>query len=656
MVVSGQSVEGVLGDVSAVGAGSSTDVQRTTDADGFREHIKDKDISELLRLYKNPPSLLGNSSGDEAKSILKDEIIDRLDGFSEERLREIRTVAVDEPGEEDWLVHEIDQRLQLQGSGSTDEINETQEEQGEGEGEEDAEEGPISIALSSGYSLGDFIDIRDRSITGPPEEWPTWFAGTHEDQLFLPGPTIINNLRELTVQLGQISALFGGARVNVRAGDSGLNQGGLRFTTNDRGSAHSTKPHNRGLAADINVDGVDTITTAQTLLEAMDSGRLTPGGLEARPAYVHYDTRGEATRINHRSQRGSFLTRWNEIWTAHRQRQREADSTPTPSGPTGSIRRTGAAVMNSTARREDNGIQPAQHEPPSPDSSPTEERQEPVERTEDTSGNMDNGGPGLQEEQSTKQTEQPTITSETLLQAPGGTPSTRRVIGVGENVEFTSTISGDWTASAGDPTQSSTKSTRFLWIAPSAPGSCTVTLAANGQSANVVMSVIAPSGLVGTKFRDLPIPAGSQGAGMEIDLTITPLTVSFGFVEMKELAGPATNVTGYFEQFPEADLNHNPNPDNIQPDFHAFDENNSGLRDRAADMGEPSPWSAGTFDWLIPNVYRVQGEGSAGTFFYTSTQSIVMEGPPQAGQTTVTKLGATAGPRSPSGDTPSSTP
>ena len=123
-----------------------------------------------------------------------------------------------------------------------------------------------------------------------------------------------------------------------------------------------------------------------------------------------------------------------------------------------------------------------------------------------------------------------------------------------------------------------------------------------------------------TLNRHDPIPAGTDGACMILDVVVNPRHVNFGRTQWLEVPGPATNVTGYFNRFSAATIFHNPNPN-----YLPFNDNNSGLQDHAACHAVPAPFSFGTFDWLIPNRYKIDGEAdSRGRFFTNTLQAFTM--------------------------------
>src|SRR5438067_1453904 len=65
-------------------------------------------------------------------------------------------------------------------------------------------------------------------------------------------------------------------------------------------------------------------------------------------------------------------------------------------------------------------------------------------------------------------------------------------------------------------------------------------------TANITMTVVAPASLNISKLTEIGYPTGTMGAGMTLNFTMLPLTVSFGNTELLEVPGPATAKWGYF--------------------------------------------------------------------------------------------------------------
>lgn len=226
----------------------------------------------------------------------------------------------------------------------------------------------------------------------------------------------------------------------------------------------------------------------------------------------------------------------------------------------------------------------------------------------------------------------PAVTSETLVSAPDGTPDTRTTVGVGERVRFTANTSGTWTVSDGHIIGLNTGS-NIVWEAPPVAANPTISVTTPGGTRVVPMTVIAPNALSMTVNRNDAIPAGTAGACMITDVVVNPLHVNFGRTQWLEVPGPATNVSGYFTQFAAATIFHNPNPD-----YLPFNDNNAGLQDHASWHAVPAPFSFGTFEWVIPNRYKIDSESDAQGRIFTNTVQAFFMFP--GGTMMITKAGA----------------
>ncbi len=232
----------------------------------------------------------------------------------------------------------------------------------------------------------------------------------------------------------------------------------------------------------------------------------------------------------------------------------------------------------------------------------------------------------------TPATEAPTITSSTISIAPDGTADERTLVGVGEFVRFTGNTEGIWTTTAGRIVGLNSGQ-NMVWEAPPVPMLSVITLTNQAGSTSMIMSTTAPDSISLERSAILPIPAGTLGAAMEADITVHPLNVNFGRTLWFEEPGPATNVSGYFNQFSAADLHHDPNPN-----YLPFDDMNTGLNDEAAWRGGNPPYSRGYHEWVIPNKYKIDGESDAqGRVFTNVTQSFFVT---PGGSFIVAKAGA----------------
>lgn len=213
----------------------------------------------------------------------------------------------------------------------------------------------------------------------------------------------------------------------------------------------------------------------------------------------------------------------------------------------------------------------------------------------------------------------PTITSETIKPAPDGGPDTRTTVGVGERVRFTANTAGTWTASEGHFIGRN-NGANIVWEAPATASSPTITLTTTGGARVLPLTVIAPNAITMTVLRRHAILAGTSGACMINDVVINPLNVNFGRTQWLEVPGPATNVTGYFTQFAADTIFHEPTDH-----YLGVADDNSGLEDHAAWHEVPAPFSFGTFEWVIPNRYKIDGEPDAqGRVFTNTVQAFFM--------------------------------
>ena len=213
----------------------------------------------------------------------------------------------------------------------------------------------------------------------------------------------------------------------------------------------------------------------------------------------------------------------------------------------------------------------------------------------------------------------PTVTTQTIVAAPDGSADTRTTVGVGERVRLTGNSAGTWTASEGQIIGINT-GTNVIWEAPAVAATPILTLTTPGGQTAIQMTVVAPDSLDMAVAANDPIAVGTAGACMFTNVTVNPLNVSFGRTQWLEVPGPATNVTGYFTRFSAAQLRHTPNPR-----YLPFNDLNAGLNDHAAFHAAPAPFSFGTFDWVIPNRYKVDGESDAqGRFFVDTTQAFTI--------------------------------
>jgi hypothetical protein len=149
------------------------------------------------------------------------------------------------------------------------------------------------------------------------------------------------------------------------------------------------------------------------------------------------------------------------------------------------------------------------------------------------------------------------------------------------------------------------------FVAPSNAANATVTATVAGQSLKTKFKVFEPGGVdtnhtyiiatnhIGNGYPDAPyeFASGKAGAEMQVNLFIAPTFVSFYRVQILEVGLAATNVTGYFTNYPANDLVHKPNPN-----FTLLEADNS-WPDKCWEGPEQDPppaWSSGSYTWIIP--------------------------------------------------------
>lgn len=141
---------------------------------------------------------------------------------------------------------------------------------------------------------------------------------------------------------------------------------------------------------------------------------------------------------------------------------------------------------------------------------------------------------------------------------------------------------------------------------------------------------------------DNGITPQQQGVGMILRITLLPDDVSFENLEVKELSGSASNLTGYFAQ---------PNIHNLGDTYHTADpdwqEVGSGSQygDTAAFFGWPKinvngnlQWIPGSYEWDIPVRWRVPGKAERTLPNRLQKHEITVND----GSSTETKLGQSA--------------
>jgi len=179
-------------------------------------------------------------------------------------------------------------------------------------------------------------------------------------------------------------------------------------------------------------------------------------------------------------------------------------------------------------------------------------------------------------------------------------------LGVGEEVDLSGMPDGTtWSASAGGI--STNVYGTIVFTAPSHATNATVSATVSNQTLQVAFVVKEPSGVDHAINKNIIHYAKNANAvGMDNYVWIAPTSVSFYRVELIEIPGPATGVSGYWASTNySGDLSHHPNTnwlslseDNLWP---------GGGYDEATDPANAPPWYDGTFQWDIPVGWRVIG-------------------------------------------------
>jgi hypothetical protein len=211
----------------------------------------------------------------------------------------------------------------------------------------------------------------------------------------------------------------------------------------------------------------------------------------------------------------------------------------------------------------------------------------------------------------------------------------RTTIGVGEVVELGLAGIADgpftWSTTAGTFGFDRTNGVFTTLTAPPRAATATVSVNYPGGSCNIPFMVVEPAVETAVIGVTNTYPAGKQGAGMKLDpITVGPTNVSFENVEVLEVPGPASSITGYFTNYPATNLVHQPNPNWIQLN------NLNQWADSAAFWGYPKPWYQGGFQWVIPVQWRVVGTTNIGNL-PNRLQVFSING--TNGSSTVSKLG-----------------
>jgi hypothetical protein len=191
-----------------------------------------------------------------------------------------------------------------------------------------------------------------------------------------------------------------------------------------------------------------------------------------------------------------------------------------------------------------------------------------------------------------------------------------------------------WSTSAG--TLSTLYGSGTVLYAPHTAGSATVTATVRKVSLSIGFGVVEPSGVNAYVNAVNHYGNGVAGAGMQLNVTLQPTTVSFSQVQIYEVGEDASSISGYFNSHPP--LSHTVSGANVWHGVYCnnliddFDYCNYYGNDS---QHLPPPWSAGSFTWQIPALWRVVGDSSTHSLSW-SDQVFSLDG---SGTLTITKYG-----------------
>ena len=242
------------------------------------------------------------------------------------------------------------------------------------------------------------------------------------------------------------------------------------------------------------------------------------------------------------------------------------------------------------------------------------------------------GGPGSSREYWWKMdTVAEVVKLETITDATIPSDRTRKKLGVGENVTLTlkgADNSVAWSKIGyGEivPTGNSTKFTAYE------KGNGAVVIATyKGKQFSVGFTVVEPASISAVKLLpEYAYPPGIQGAGMNMELTINPIDVSFNQVNIQEVSGPATEVWGYFINFSAEDLYHHAKP---WVRINALNKWTDDVECRCT-----GPWYPGGFKYVIPIEWQAPEGTYIGRLPDNAVQAVSISD--TNGTTTITKFG-----------------
>ena len=211
------------------------------------------------------------------------------------------------------------------------------------------------------------------------------------------------------------------------------------------------------------------------------------------------------------------------------------------------------------------------------------------------------------------------LVSQTIATTPAN--QNRTTIGVGEKIVISllpANLNAVWNSTCGSIIPSNGEPMEYAtFVAPNLATSAIVTATlGSSQTALIPFTIVAPNGYAApsitpvlngvqiTAEQTANLGAGCSGAGMFVDVFITPTNVSFYNVQFMEMSATSSNATGYFANanlFDPANLTHTAG-EWAQPVSY----DNSG-EDTCYLECANAPWASGSYSWSIPAAWRVAG-------------------------------------------------
>ena len=161
-----------------------------------------------------------------------------------------------------------------------------------------------------------------------------------------------------------------------------------------------------------------------------------------------------------------------------------------------------------------------------------------------------------------------------------------------------------------------------------------VSTVVNGQRLSIAYRVVEPEFERVSRVMGCPLTNTLGGVWMQVELEVHPTDVSFGHVELREISGAPSRVTGYFEILTARERYHDAETWRGLTEMNSRGQINT-VADKAYIDNLKRPWSKGTIEWVIPVEWRVPRSPHTGTL-PPQVQTFSMDGP--SGTVSVTKF------------------